>query len=357
MRNADPAFRSGRSRSRNARSRSRNRRSRSRNGRSRSSEIRSFALNKKDPTSLAFVKKSTIAQHLGISEATVYRALSSLESMGLIERERQQRTRTKLKVIARIAFTGKLLQYIGIPSQPSRKTNRQDLALSLAPMRDMNHPKQSSTKKHPLAGAFVRIDERPVPLDLAPLVQRQQLRTSGLFLLMRLARNAGHRLSDVVSAAGPALRPLRGRELFAYLKSLLQRPIDFGCVARMQQAQRDELCASKLKKSLERRRIAELVERYRGRQVSSPCGRIFEVDSASVAFTDANGIRRSLAHAQAYAWLLEVDKAAAAGAAPVASQAQSEPKPSSSIAHFAIEELRKVVGVRVPSRHTRRSTC
>ena len=41
MRNADPAFRSARSRSRNARSRCRNRRSRSRNGRSRSSEIRS----------------------------------------------------------------------------------------------------------------------------------------------------------------------------------------------------------------------------------------------------------------------------------------------------------------------------
>ena len=42
MRNANPAFRSARSRSRNDRSRCRNRRSRSRNGRSRSSEIRTL---------------------------------------------------------------------------------------------------------------------------------------------------------------------------------------------------------------------------------------------------------------------------------------------------------------------------
>src|SRR5690349_1055571 len=73
-----------------------------------------FALNQKDPSALAFIKKATIAQHLGISEATVYRALGALENAGLIERERQRRTRAQLEVVGRIGFSAKLLRCIGI---------------------------------------------------------------------------------------------------------------------------------------------------------------------------------------------------------------------------------------------------
>ena len=310
-----------------------------------------FALNKTDPTALAFLKKATIAEHLAISEATVYRALGTLERAGLIEREQQQRTRANLRVVGRIAFTGRLLERIGMASRQLRATKHHEItpgesgvpSASLARMSGVNNPKQSSTKKHPGTGAFVRINNQAVPFDLAPLVQHQELKASGLFLLMRLARKGGHRLSDIVSVAGHALRPLRGRELFAYLKSLLERPIDFGHVARMQKAREEEERAATARAALEQQQIAQLVERYRGRQVSGPCGRIYEVDSASIVITETNGLRSSLAHARAHALLIEMERIAAGVSPSLSSALQPHTRISSGIAQPAIEQLRSLV--------------
>ncbi|WP_340526943.1 winged helix-turn-helix domain-containing protein [Cupriavidus necator] len=310
-----------------------------------------FALNQKDPTSLAFIKKATIAQHLAISEATVYRALGALEDAGLIERERQQRTRTQLEVVGRIGFTAKLLQCIGIAGRefghPEPRTGSdvsRSSASCLAPVSGINNPKQSSTKKHPGPRAFVQIDDRAVPIDLATLVRDRELKASALFLLMRLARAAGHRLSDVVSAAGHALGALRGRELFAYLKSLLEKPIDYGHLVRTRKAQENEEQAAEARAARERLLVSQLVERYRGRRISAPDGRTFEVDSASILITDANGRRSSQAHDQARAWLIEMDRAAA-GLPPALATLAPAPAARSSpvMALAAIEQLRSLV--------------
>ncbi len=181
-----------------------------------------FSLSRQDPSALAFIKKKTIARHLGISEATVYRALGALEDAGLIKREQQQRSGARLEVVGRIGFSAKLLRCIGIASpqlqltfdNPAR-SDESKVSPSLASVSDVNNTIQSSAKKHPGPGRLLQIDGRAVPMDLAPLVRDQALKMSALFLLMRLARTAGHRLSDGVPAAGNALRPLRGRELFA----------------------------------------------------------------------------------------------------------------------------------------------
>ncbi|TPQ30494.1 hypothetical protein C2U69_31065 [Cupriavidus pinatubonensis] len=160
---------------------------------------------------------------------------------------------------------------------------------------------------------------------------------------MRLARKGGHRLSDIVSVAGHALRPLRGRELFAYLKSLLERPIDFGHVARVQKAREEGERAATARAALEQQQIAQLVERYRGRQVSAPCGRIYEVDSASIVITETNGLRSSLGHARAHAWLIEMDRVAAKLSPVRAQQMPEAARPSSAKARAAIEHLRHLV--------------
>lgn len=313
-----------------------------------------FALNQKDPTSLAFIKKATIAQHLAISEATVYRALGALEDAGLIERERQQRTRTQLEVVGRIGFTAKLLQCIGIASRelghPEPRTGSDEsrsCCTCLAPVSGVNNPKQSSTKKHSGPREFVQIRDRAVPIDLAPLVRDQQLTTSALFLLMRLAREAGHRLSDVVSAAGHFLGPLRGRELFAYLKSLLGKPIDYRHVVQSRKAQEDERRATAAQAAQDRLEVAQLIEQYRGRRVFAPDGRIYEVDSASIVITEADGRRSSLGHDQARAWLIEMDRAATGLARAVAQPSSATPS-SSAIAQAAIEQLRSILGGRPP---------
>ncbi|QEZ48881.1 helix-turn-helix domain-containing protein [Cupriavidus oxalaticus] len=313
-----------------------------------------FALNQKDPTSLAFIKKATIAQHLSISEATVYRALGTLEDAGLIERERQQRTRAQLEVVGRIGFTAKLLQCIGLAGRelgyPEPQTGSDESRSSsacLAPVSGVNNPKQSSTKKHSGPREFVQIHDRAVPIDLAPLVRDQELTTSALFLLMRLAREAGHRLSDVVSAAGHVLGPLRGRELFAYLKSLLGKPIDYSYVVQTRKAQEDERRATAAQAAQDRLEVAQLVERYRGRRVSAPDGRIYEVDSASIVITEANGRRSSLGHDQARAWLIEMDRAAT-GLSRTLAQPSSATRSSSAMAQAAIEQLRGILGGRPP---------
>nr|WP_316157509.1 helix-turn-helix domain-containing protein [Cupriavidus sp. BIC8F] len=313
-----------------------------------------FALNQKDPTSLAFIKKATIAQHLSISEATVYRALGTLEDAGLIERERQQRTRAQLEVVGRIGFTAKLLQCIGLAGRelgyPEPQTGSDESRSSsacLAPVSGVNNPKQSSTKKLSGPREFVQIHDRAVPIDLAPLVRDQELTTSALFLLMRLAREAGHRLSDVVSAAGHVLGPLRGRELFAYLKSLLGKPIDYSYVVQTRKAQEDERRATAAQAAQDRLEVAQLVERYRGRRVSAPDGRIYEVDSASIVITEANGRRSSLGHDQARAWLIEMDRAAT-GLSRALAQPSSATRSSSATAQAAIEQLRSILGGRPP---------
>ncbi|WP_249678598.1 helix-turn-helix domain-containing protein [Cupriavidus necator] len=370
-----------------------------------------FALNQKDPSALAFIKKATIAQHLGISEATVYRALGALEDAGLIERERQRRTRAQLEVVGRIGFSAKLLRCIGIASPqlqstvhvPARSDESRTSAclasvsgvnktmqsstkkhpgsgsslridgravpMDLAPLvRDqslkmsalflvsgVNKTMQSSTKKHPGSGSSLRIDGRAVPMDLAPLVRDQSLKMSALFLLMRLARTAGHRLSDVVSAAGNALRPLRGRELFAYLKSLLEKPVDYGHVVRTRKLRDDGERAAEARAMQERQQVAELVEMYRGERVSAPDGSTYEVDSASIVITDANGRRSSLAHDRARAWLIELDKVSGGQAPAVAQPAQARQR-SSVVAHAAIEDIRRLMRDRqAPQYVSRRS--
>ncbi|MFJ4291217.1 helix-turn-helix domain-containing protein [Cupriavidus sp. NPDC089707] len=316
-----------------------------------------FALNQKDPSALAFIKKATIGQHLGISEATVYRALGTLEHAGLIERERQRRTMAQLEVVGRIRFSAKLLRCIGIACRDLRSTvparsDESRASTGLAPVSGVNKNKQSSTKKHPGPGSFLRIDGRAVPMDLAPLVRDQALKTSALFLLMRLARTAGHRLSDVVAAAGNALRPLQGRELFAYLKSLLDKPTDYGHVVRTCKAREDEERAAEARATQERQQIAELVAKYQGKRVSAPDGSTCEVDSASIVITDANGRRSSLRHEQARAWLIEMDRVAGLGSGVV--QTTQARQPSSAVAHAAIEDIRSLMRNRQSSLHVGR---
>jgi len=313
-----------------------------------------FALNQKNPNALAFIKKSTIAQHLAISEATVYRALGALEDAGLIERERQ-RTRAQLEVVGRIRFTAKLLHCIGITGvqlgaaePPTGHDEPQSGAASLAQVSGVNNHQQSSTKKHPGRGAFVQINDRAVPIDLAPLVRDQELKTSALFMLMRLAREAGHRLSDVVSASGHALGALRGRELFAYLKSLIGKPIDFGHVVRTQKVQEDERHAADARADQDRQEVFQLVERYRGRRVPAPDGRIYEVDSASIVITEASGRRSSLGHGQARAWLIEMDKAAR-GLTRALVEPPSAARSSPAVAQAAIGQLRSILDGRPAS--------
>lgn len=281
-----------------------------------------FSLDQNNPNALAYVKKATIAKHLNVSETTIYRGLTTLEEEGLIAREKQNRTRINLKVIGRIAFTQKLLSLLGVASKSAASiTPSNGLAapedipyestgceIGLASVRDVNGGKpQSSSKKQPTRGAFVRIANKAVPTDLAWLVQKNSLQVPALFLLMAEARKAGHRLSNVVSAAEHAIKHLNGRSLFAYVKSLLVKPVDYAYVATTKAAEHEQRLATERDAAARADQVRDLVERYRGKRVVDSQGTVFEVDSASIVITQPDGQRHAATHERGLDWLRMMD--------------------------------------------------
>ncbi|WP_198173433.1 DNA-binding protein [Cupriavidus sp. USMAA2-4] len=347
-----------------------------------------FSLNIERPEQLSFVKKATIAHRLNISEATVYRSLTTLEEEGLILREKQKRTRMKLEVIGRIQFTSKLLHVIGIqqalpahvvhsqpaasriPSTPAREcdplitrhSEGEDTAgksnsygQAVAPVRDVNHGKpQSSLKKQPAEpAAFRRIEGKAVPSDLAWLVEDRSLSLPGLFGLMKRARKASTRLSDVVLTAQQAIAQLRGRDLFAYLAALINKPVDFAFVANAARAERAQRQAEEGAQAEQRMRITTLAASLRGRVIADSDGGSWCVDEASVtvrrgagraAVTSAWPLHVALPQLEFLAQLVAGRTASAPG-----SPSQVTPRTLRGAIGDHLERARALVGARRPS--------
>ncbi len=74
---------------------------------------------------------------------------------------------------------------------------------------------------------FIEIANRKILHELAWLVEQNDLSLSGLLSLMSLARQAGHFLSDIVERCKAAIQVHTGRVLYAYLRALITKPIDY----------------------------------------------------------------------------------------------------------------------------------
>ncbi|EKZ98888.1 replication protein [Cupriavidus sp. HMR-1] len=281
-----------------------------------------FSLNDKNMHQLAYVKKETLARHVGVSEATVYRALSTLEGQGLIEREKQLRTRMKLQNIGRIRFTLKLLGALGFlqRSMEVRSAQAQDdgavtgvasRTFSKAgkmPFKSMVYetPKASQKNQSDQKRTFKTINGKAVPSDLAWLAERNALAVTAILKLMKVARAAGKRLSDVVAVTKHALQQLQGKELYAYLKSLLSKDVDFAFIAKEQadtahqEQQRDRQIAES------KARISQLAMSLRGKKYELQDGSTISVDEASVvvkrgSFTSSTPLHAALRQLEALA--------------------------------------------------------
>lgn len=267
-----------------------------------------FSLNDKNTHQLAYVKKETLARHVGVSEATVYRALSTLEGQGLIEREKQLRTRMKLQNIGRIRFTSKLLGALGFLQRsgehaPDRDRDEGAVADAVsrtfvcetktlyksmtytppvAPRSIARHDKAAEKARSDRKHAFKTIDGKAVPSDLAWLAERNALAVTAILKLMKLARAADKRLSDVVAVTKHALHRLQGRELYAYLKSLLSKDVDFTFIAKEQvdTAVQEQQRAEQIAES--KNRISQLAASLRGKRFELRDGSTISVDEASV---------------------------------------------------------------------------
>jgi DNA-binding transcriptional ArsR family regulator len=285
-----------------------------------------FSLNDKNMYQLAYVKKETLARHVGISEATVYRSLSTLEGQGLIEREKQLRTRMKLQNIGRIRFTSKLLAALGFLHRPvglgdalgqAHGPNTCDVSCALAggaknSFKSITYASHGATaaagrtsetdRKH----AFKTIDGKAVPSDLAWLAERNALAVTAIFKLMKAARAAGKRLSDVVAVTKHALQKLQGKELYAYLSSLLSKDVDFTFIAEEQAEMADQEQQRERKAAERKTRISQLAASLRGKKFELPDGSTISVDEVSVvvrrgSFTSSTPLHAALGQLEALA--------------------------------------------------------
>ncbi len=133
--------------------------------------------------------------------------------------------------------------------------------------------KQSIKKQPGQPGTFsIKIANRRIPCDLAWLVQDNCLSVTGLLHLMGTAKKMGHFLSDIVKLRQAAIRPHTGRSLYAYLRALITKPVDYGYL----KAQQDKERTAREQKAAERAHHEALIkdgmEKFRGRTFVSEEG-------------------------------------------------------------------------------------
>nr|WP_315595536.1 helix-turn-helix domain-containing protein [uncultured Cupriavidus sp.] len=263
-----------------------------------------FSLNDKNMHQLAYVKKETLARHVGVSEATVYRALSTLEGQGLIEREKQLRTRIKLQNIGRIRFTSKLLAALGF-MKLSTEAAGDDRAVVGDASKNASYVTYSEGRSERKV-SFKTINGKAVPADLAWLAEQNALAVTAIFKLMKVARAAGKRLSDVVAVTKHGLQKLQGKELYAYLNSLLSKDVDFTFIAKEQADMADQEQQRERQLAESKARISQLAVSLRGRKFELQDGSTISVDEASVVikrggFTSSTPLHAALRQLEALA--------------------------------------------------------
>lgn len=260
-----------------------------------------FGLNIENTRQSIFIKKSTIANLMEVNEATVYRALSKLEEEKLIEREEQNRTSSNFKVIGKIRITSIALKAFGVEEYlERRKAKLQEDAIKvsgpkkanadLAQVQDKNkNPSLQSLQKQSGKNLFKEIQGRKVPQDLAWLVETNELQISGLLKLMKVAREKGKRLSDIVAVCIDALRKVTGRALYAYLCKLIDTERDFEYVRVKQEEEKAEQQSAEEAKA-ETKRLIEVAEtNLYGKKFRLDSGKYITFHGGAIEFTGATG--------------------------------------------------------------------
>ena len=172
--------------------------------------------------------RGTIARESGKSVETVHRVIKWLEERGLIERVQKARAGLRgssspliptLKLLDALLLTDG--SHAGKTPILAPAPRPQGIAASTP-----SAPNAPCTA--PASAQFETFGKLKLPVDLAWLVRDQGLQGTGVLQLMKLAKQASQRLSDVVGATRKYLEKLEGRRLYAYLRALLASKRDFG---------------------------------------------------------------------------------------------------------------------------------
>ena len=226
-------------------------------------------INLRSPHSPIVASRSTLAQESGKSVETVQRAIRWLEEHGLVERD--QKARAGLRGSSSpLTPTQQLLEALQHTpeAQPHLKSAKHVAPASPTPAQGRD---------------YVRVGGFTLPTDLAWMVQEGGLAASAVLLLMRIAKHAKQKLSDVIAATRQYLLPLKGRSLFSYLRKLLLKGQDFSWRATEQKNQH----------------VAEQVQDHLAHKAQELAGQKFqnregtlhvEVDSSGMLRETRNGV-------------------------------------------------------------------
>lgn len=206
------------------------------------------------PHAAIFASRARLASESGKSICSVHRAVKWLEDFGFIQR--QQTARPELRGSSSpLIPTEKMLAALQLlghhqpsaatpkgstdsitappnlahtnPAASSPQTQGSELDCIADSSKSMNLKNDNHSENIRKPEAFVRLQKVKIPHELAWLVEQQQLRATGVLSLMKLAKHAKQRLSDVVAATSNYLKPHKGRALYAYLRTLLGKDKDY----------------------------------------------------------------------------------------------------------------------------------
>jgi hypothetical protein len=249
-----------------------------------------------------FARKITLARLAEVTPRTVFRSLKKFEELNLILRAEQTRLEDGSMEISKIFLTEQFIALLHLdkcqestigktnPHQEKITSNNSCAAGSApsaycdsqgsAPMtttadsglstQDLSHGlshgsiyKKEQTKeqktsvdnqsqatapqKNAVQKTFIRVDGRSVAKELFWLIEEKRLTYGGLFLLQKMAKSIGQRLSDYVRLREARLRELLTQsDCFRYLRSLIIQNLDA-----------KHLCALEERKTHQRKRAQQ----------------------------------------------------------------------------------------------------
>lgn len=230
------------------------------------------------PSKEIFPRRDTLrAEALLQSDSTLYRGLATLEQKGYITRSQTRRRHCGTFYLSPIVLTLKALILLGL--QP---------IIHKGPSSNMGdgHIKKERTKKSqsiqkttgsPDSANKDEIDrETRLPVELLPLLGLE-VKRSAVCWLMAKAKTVKQRLGDVLKVVHRNIGALRGREVVAYLASMLRRNVDFAWVAK----QGGEAQVSAELDKAAQMKLERLDHRYDGHHVFAEDGTALGVFHAS----------------------------------------------------------------------------
>ena len=191
-------------------------------------------INLKSPYTGIFASRATIAEESGKSTDSVHRAVKWLEDNGFIERERKAFFGNRGST-SPITPTRNFLLALNLVDQEGKPVvDLSDRSGSLRSNAQDQTPKSSnSSTEGDRAGRsnFVKVGDALLPKELVWLCEKG-VSAFGVLALMRAAKQAQQRLSDIMATARKYVEELPAREIFAYIRKLIGSGRDFGYSAR-----------------------------------------------------------------------------------------------------------------------------